>query len=286
MNKLALLANLIKGQFPDFTFSAMEVGALPLAEESEPMHDFMEVFPESKLYAFEPDEDLCKKLNLATPANIKYIPKALGKENEMATLHITADRTCYSLYEPNEDFFKLYYGMDALTLVDTTPIETFKLDSLISSGEVASPDTIKIDVQGAELDIFKGGETALESALLVITEAEFGPLYKDQPLFPDVFSYMKERGFMFHKFDGICGRNLNPVNLGGHINKGSQLLWSDAVFIKDVETLSSLDSLSLVKLAVFCVAYRSMDVTYFCLDLVDQKENTKLAESFMKILNA
>ena len=39
-------------------------------------------------------------------------------------------------------------------------------------------DFIKIDVQGAELDVFKGGKKALENVLKIICEMEFVPLYE------------------------------------------------------------------------------------------------------------
>lgn len=286
MNKLAVLAKAIVDVFPELKFSTLEIGAMPLEGGEEPMHDLMSVFPASHLYAFEPDEAICQKMNALVPKNMTYIPKALSKENGKATLYMTEDRSCYSLYEPNEEFCNLYWGMGGLRTADTAQIDTFTLDSLLESGEVAAPNAIKIDVQGAELDIFRGGEKALESTLFVVTEAEFAPLYKDQPLFPDLFSYMKERGFMFHKFISICGRNIAPVDFGRQINSGSQWLWSDAIFIPDIHTLPTLDSESLVKLALFCVIYQSMDVTYHCLDLVDKKENTNLAESFMQILNS
>jgi len=165
MNKRAMLAGMILDAFPGFKFSALEIGAMPLGEIREPMHDFMEEFPSSHLYAFEPDDEMCQKLNDAAPANMSYIPKALSKENGKARLYMTENRSCYSLYEPNEDFCKLYWGMESLRAIDTMEIDVFTLDSLVESGEVTEPDTIKIDVQGARSEERRVGKECRSGGL-------------------------------------------------------------------------------------------------------------------------
>ena len=63
-----------------------------------------------------------------------------------------------------------------------------------------SVDFIKIDIQGAELDVFKGGVDTLKDVVAIVSEVEFIPHYIDQPLFGDVCSFLTEKGFMFHKF--------------------------------------------------------------------------------------
>ncbi len=53
---------------------------------------------------------------------------------------------------------------------------------LVDLDGLSDIDLIKIDVQGAELDVFRGGGKALANALMVITEVEFVELYTGQPL--------------------------------------------------------------------------------------------------------
>ncbi|TNC81463.1 MAG: hypothetical protein C9356_09035 [Oleiphilus sp.] len=286
MGKLAELSRELLRHSPQLNFNAIEVGAMPIPGHPEPIHALLNLFKDSTLYAFEPDQEMCEQLNASSPANIRYIPKALGVSNTQATLYKTENRSCYSLYQPNEAFCGLYRGMESMKTIGTEAIDVYTMDSLLETGDIDDPDTIKIDVQGAELDIFKGANRSLESTLLIVAEVEFVPLYKEQPLFGDVAGYLREQGFMFHKFSGICGRNLAPVDLGQHINQGSQQMWSDAIFIRDLSELDRLSTEALLKLALFSIIYQSPDLCHFCLARVDERDNTSLAESFIRLLNA
>lgn len=286
MGKLATLSQTLLQHSPSLAFNALEIGAMPIPGHPEPLHALMSLFEKSTLYAFEPDQEMCQQLNASSPENIRYIAKALGANNTEATLFETENRSCYSLYEPNEAYCNLYFGMGSMKTVNRQSIALHTMDSLLETEEIQAPDTIKIDVQGAELDIFKGAKKSLETTLLIVSEVEFVPLYKDQPLFADVASYLREQGFMFHKFSGMCGRNLAPVNLGQHINMGSQHMWSDAIFIKDINRLHELSTNDLLKLALFAIVYQSPDLTHFCLARVDEREHSSLAQTFTELLRA
>ena len=56
-------------------------------------------------------------------------------------------------------------------------INTISLDQFIEENDVTSVDFIKIDVQGAEGDIFKGAPKTLKNALNIVCEVGFVPLY-------------------------------------------------------------------------------------------------------------
>ena len=61
-------------------------------------------------------------------------------------------------------------------------------------------DFLKVDIQGAELDVFKGSRETLKEILMIVSEVEFIEQYIDQPLFGDVSSFLKDFDFMFHNF--------------------------------------------------------------------------------------
>ena len=52
--------------------------------------------------------------------------------------------------------------------------------------EIAALDMLKIDVQGTEVSVFKGGREHLLRAVAVHTEVCFLSLYKGQPLFGEI----------------------------------------------------------------------------------------------------
>jgi FkbM family methyltransferase len=91
--------------------------------------------------------------------------------------------------------------------------------------EVLSPHTgtislLKIDVQGAELEVLKGGSKTLQRTALAWIEVSFKPLYKNSALFTDIQEYMESAGFVMI--------NIVP----GFKGKSGELLQADCLFKK------------------------------------------------------
>ena len=72
---------------------------------------------------------------------------------------------------------------------------TFTLDEVISEVDNKTFDIIKIDTQGSELDIIKGGLKAVKKASYVILEVPTLQYNEGSPLFDEVIDYMKQIGF-------------------------------------------------------------------------------------------
>jgi hypothetical protein len=150
--------------------------------------------------------------------------------------------------------------------------------------KIGDIDFIKIDIQGAELDVFRGGIETLEEVLMVVSEVMFVPHYINTPLFGDVSSFLSSRGLMYHKFLGTGGRALTPIILGNDVNVPSQHIWSDAVFIRHVLSIPKLSPEKLLKLGVLSLIYNSPDLTYYCLKHFDNLQGSKLHEDFIKLI--
>lgn len=74
------------------------------------------------------------------------------------------------------------------------------LDRILKFGDKRMfADFIHIDVQGAELDVFEGGQKTLSKAKMVWMEVSNQELYKGQPLRNEVFNYMVDHGFNLRK---------------------------------------------------------------------------------------
>ena len=70
-----------------------------------------------------------------------------------------------------------------------------KLDDL--DFKFHNQSVLKIDVQGYELKVLEGSKNALKNCIGVETEVEFIELYKDQPKFGEISSFMEEH-ISFH----------------------------------------------------------------------------------------
>jgi FkbM family methyltransferase len=98
-------------------------------------------------------------------------------------------------------------------------------DVLDRHPEQKSPLLIKLDVQGAELDVLRGGNHALAIAEVVQVEVSLMKYNEGAPDISDVLRFMTERGFAF--FD-ICGFH-KPIP--------KYLIQIDVLFVRNESTL-------------------------------------------------
>jgi FkbM family methyltransferase len=278
---LAKLVEIIKKNKLNCNFSIIEIGALQIDSKKEPFYELLEYFPSSRIYGFEIEKEVCDKMNLESLKQITYYPYALGKTNEKRKLYITQHPMCSSLYKPNEDLNKLYNNLEVTKLIKESEIETISLDFFAEKYEVIDIDFIKIDVQGSELDIFQGATKSLQNVLQIVCEVEFIPLYENQPLFGDVCNLLKKNDLIFNKFLGLAGRSLKPIMLNNNPNLASQHMWSDAIFIKDIQKLENTSNEKLIKLSLLACVYNSYDLSYYILSYYDKKNLTSLAGDWM-----
>ena len=281
--KLRSLAEAINTTYPALAFTIMEIGALPIAGESESFHRLVELFPGSRIIAFELEEQHCNELNKVAPPGVNYFPVALGRTEESRLLFKTRHQMCCSLFKPQEELLRQYNNLEVSMLESVSSMDTVSLDFFLKQQGIREVDFIKIDVQGAELDVFRGGIHTLEQVVTIVSEVEFIPLYYKQPLFGDVCTFLTTQGFMFHKFLGMAGRALRPVILDGNPNFATQHMWSDAVFIRDILTLENLSFEKLLKMGVLSFMYGSPDVSYRCFELYDKAHHSELCQKLLNL---
>ena len=264
----------------DFKF--IEIGALQVENKEEPFYQLLDYFPSSKIIGFELEKEICEKMNAQSQKNKIYYPYALGKGNEKRKLYITEHPMCCSLYKPNKELNDLYNNLEVANLKKEIEIDTVTLDYFLEKHEIGKIDFIKIDVQGAELDVFKGGSMALKNVLKIVCEVEFIPHYESQPLFGDICNYLDQFNLMFNKFLGLAGRSLKPVIQNNNPNKPSQHIWSDAVFIHHIQKIKDLNDEQILKLSILACVYSSFDLTFFCLSEYDKRHHSSYARDWMK----
>ena len=83
-----------------------------------------------------------------------------------------------------------FYADEHLDIIKKSGI---RLDDLFEPD--SEFDLIKIDTQGSELDIIKGGLKAVKKASYVILEVPTLQYNEESPLFDEVIDYMKQIGF-------------------------------------------------------------------------------------------
>lgn len=279
MDEIEVLAGIFQEAGYNLRFTIFEVGALPM--EEEPFYRLLTLFPGSSIVAFEPDERLCDSQNANGQAGVTFYPIALGRTEERRDFYNTEHPMCSSLYPPNEELLSRYNNMEVARLKEVTTVETVSLDGFVSSQGIDTVDFIKIDIQGAELEVFQGGVTTLENVLAIVSEAEFIEHYIDQPLFGDVCAFLSTQGLPFQKILGIGGRALKPILLNNDPNAVSQQMWADVLFIRDLFASTKLGRKQYLKVAVLAMLYGCLDVALFCCRKVDLASGSRIAEEFL-----
>ena len=232
----------------------------------------------SKVFGFEPDKTECDKLN-RMGGDGKYFPYYIGDGTTGTFRNCNANMTS-SFFEPNTDLLKKFQCLEEFTQVkNRTEEQTMQLDSLEN---VAKADYLKVDAQGSEVDIFSGADKLLtDEIVLVHTEVCFIPLYTGQPLFAEIDQSLRSKGFLFHKFAGMCGRSFKPMRMKPPTKYISQMLWTDAVYVKNFMDFDSLPDSKLMKLAIILHdVYQSYDMANLALEAYDKKQGSELARFY------
>jgi len=234
----------------------------------------------ARITGFEPNPGELAKVRAKYGATHRFLPDFVGDGNP-AVFHETNWALTGSLYEPNTPLLEKFQNLAELTTpVAAHPVRTTRLDDVADLGDI---DFIKIDVQGSELAVFKGGRRALSTALMVQAEVEFVELYRGQPLFADVDIFLRGQGFQFHSFPGFGSRAFKPMVANGDINSTfGQILWSDAFYVRDWMALDALDAAKLRKYAVLVHdVLRAYDLAHLVLAALDRRTGANVAADYL-----
>jgi FkbM family methyltransferase len=212
--------------------------------------------------AFEPESAECERLNRdagSLPYPIRYLPVALGSASgDEVPLHVTHWPVASSIHRPNAEFLRSF--PEAEKLFGVREVQTMTVQSLddVAQRENLFVDCLKIDVEGAALDVLIGAEKSLRNTLVLEVEAEMNPLFEDEALFPEVDSHLRGRGWVLQGLRRTSwrrGARLEPSASG----LGGQIVAVDALYRNDELIGADLSLHRELKLLVILAAYLQTD---------------------------
>jgi FkbM family methyltransferase len=159
--------------------------------------DFKQIFPECDVLMVEGQLD---KEPLLSKVKSQY----RNVDYEMCLLGATEEMVTFNIYETASSVLKEHNVTNAK--VEKRLLN--KLDTITAKRSYV-PDFIKIDTQGFELEILKGGENTLAAAEFVLLEVSFLDIYINCPLAADVIGYMNSKGFVIYD---ICTLMYRPLD--------------------------------------------------------------------------
>lgn len=229
---------------------------------------------------FEPEPQEAERLERSGHAAwrvVKMLACALGGKTGTATLHIPVSPIGASLLPHNEDMLE-QYGYEALhKTVKTVDVPVVTLDDLVANGTIKYAHYIKIDIEGAELDVLRAARRVLTTCQSIKVEVSFVEQRVGQPLAHEVIAFLQASGFTLvdiryahhwrrrplpaHPF--VCGFEV-PYSRG-------RIAQADLLFFRQHDAMSSPVDVSAALLIAAAMGYFD-----FAISLVRCNPNTTL----------
>lgn len=235
------------------------------------------------MLGFEPDKEeydrLKKKYSDHGTKILENI--ALWDEEGFQTLYVTRNQSASSCLKPNTSFFNRLPDPSLTEVVKTIQVSTTTLDQYCKQKNIEL-DVLKLDVQGGELNVLKGGRRQLEQSILaIVPEVHFVEEYINLPFFSEVDQYLRSLGFGLFDLELKRWRRKALPNMPENIKIG-QTVYANALYLKDpIESGEFLNKkmqgyFSLLKLA--CLA-EFFSIPDYAIELISYGEDNEIIET-------
>lgn len=158
------------------------------------------IFPGARILAVEPQDNLQAALRKTANelGNVTIAQTLLGARSAAAVpFHV------YGLSGGISGMSSVFPDAEAKPIA-TTSHDMVTLDELVARNNFPPAQLIKLDVQGYELEVLRGGASTLAAADVVLSEVSMLPLYEGGPIMHEVVGFMADAGF--HAYDFLSER--------------------------------------------------------------------------------
>ena len=166
------------------------------AHEGETTINFAAARPDLVVYAFEPNLSVASR-TMGRLRNFVMLPFAVSTQDGTAEFKLSRFDASSSLLEMQRDVqAKWVGGGGQLDVVDRFQVPTIRLDTFMDRVGIAHVDFLKVDAQGADLDVIRSAGDRLadiERIKLEVTKGE--QLYEGAATADEVMAFMSQNGF-------------------------------------------------------------------------------------------
>jgi FkbM family methyltransferase len=170
----------------------------------------------SVVHAFEPLPASFKRLaNRMEPySQVTCHNVALGDVNQQMKMKVMDNAIDSSSLLRMAALHHQEFSVSAKTHEESVTV--VRLDDYVQQYHLPAPDLVKIDVQGFEDRVLRGGVNTIRKARYCLLEISFRPLYEGSPVFDDIYRQMRELGFqLFGVADILKGKHGTPLQIDG-----------------------------------------------------------------------
>jgi len=187
------------------------------ANRGQSLAEYGAHFTGATICCFEPNPKLTKWIQKVAGEfkgiNTSIFPIALGADNGSAQFNEFSDDGVSSFLEP-EDFLAPL-NAESWILDSTYSVKIETIDGVVNKIR-SSPDILKIDTQGFDLEVLKGGTNTLNEGSLSIIgiECYFAKNYKGQSYFWDIAKFLETYNYRFHSFTRLVETRTGNLYFG------------------------------------------------------------------------
>ncbi len=183
-----------------------------------------EIFNQCNFMCFDPDS------RSFTPKekNISISPFGLFSSNTKKILYLTKWQEASSVYPPNKKFLDNFLSSDDHITIKKEEIHLKTLDEVALKKKF---DFLKVDAEGADLEVIKGGKDSLSECLAIKIEIQFKERNIGSPLFGQINSYLNS-----HYYLSSIKPFLWLKTKDHYLNSHPELVCGDAIFLRSYES--------------------------------------------------
>jgi len=248
-----------------------------------------EVAPFCHFYSFDPDP---RAVHPENQGNATLFPFGLWSSEVERSLHLTEFPSASSVFPLHQEELGKYANAKAHHILGMQKIQLQSMANVLKGH--APPDFIKVDAEGADLEILKGSEEFLKNSCLAIyVEVSFIERHTNAPFFSDTDIYLRSLGFFLADLSRVHWVRRNQV-FG--MNSKPQLVWGNALyvlsradFLKRMASVLKEDrSLQAIKFLSILLLYQMHDYAEEIRDvcwkeqLIDQELSIKMQQAIKK----
>jgi len=222
----------------------IDVGArYGLHPSLKPLQDRCEIL------LIEPDPEEAKRLEsqYSHLPKTKVMPVALGTSRTPQMLHLRQHKGLSGFYDIDKTVSAL--GNDAYQTEQVIEVETVPLMSVLTD----KPTILKIDCEGADLDVLMSAENRIDQIIGIRVEISFRSSWVGSSSFQDVHGFLEANEFEFLCFDTTpIGEEWGTLPLP---DSKKRLMSGDALYLRSERDLSSVSEI--LSASLFCYINRA-----------------------------
>lgn len=178
-----------------------------------------EIFPAAKGLMIEPHPSLIEHLTEVThkQPNLSLLHAGGGASSGTAKFYFGQEDVGYrgsTFNRRHDDPHAVQWFGEEIELTVVT------LDELLAKNIIEVPELLKVDVEGAELDVLEGSWQLLGKTEMILLETTLFPSLIEHPTFAEVVTYMAEHGYVLYDLGQM-----------GHRPYDGALMILDTVFV-------------------------------------------------------